>query len=613
MPRTKTIEYALHVAREEIKSLVQGAAAEETASRATDGHAGKTVKAAKQETAKTDKTEVEVVPPQPGFGEFATPACFALARVQRKNPTQIASQLAEKINHSPEKKLVSKATAEKGYLNFHATDGFFGRALTQALEMEEKYGSWPSNGKVFAIEYSDPNVGKPFHVGHIRSTILGEAIKRLRAMAGFKTFAHCYLGDAGTQVAKLIVALDEFREMKAAKDEKELLQYYVKMHEESQKRPELEVKARETLSLIENGDAATLHKAEEIKKISLRGFEKNWKRLGVKFDMINGESQFIVQGKEVVSECLRKGIASRDEKGAVVLELESYGIPNTIIMREGGTTLYLTRDFGFHQYFHDKTKFDESLVITASEQNTHFRQLYKTLELLGRDFAPKCKHLGFGLVFLESGKISSREGRVVFLEDVLDQAVDTAKTEIAQRKLPYGEKESEQIANTVGVGSVKFAFLRVTNEKNITFDPAKATRFDGDTGAYVQYTCVRAANILKKAQEEGVLEKESNATIKTLSNAAKKGGFDEVEKKLALTISEFPLVVQASATAFQPHTLCDYLLRLAASFSEFYEKNPVLKAENKHDVLRRLALVSATRTTLSNGLELLGISVPQRM
>lgn len=587
------------------------------------------------------KNEILLVTPQAGFGEFSSPVCFPLAREIRTSPHAIASEIAKEYNEliSKEKKtsarkdaLIEKVSAENGYLNFFASENYFTLALGHSLEMGAAYGKGEAGkGKLFVIEYSDPNVGKPFHVGHIRGTILGSAIARLRKTAGWKTFQYAYLGDAGTQVAKLAVALEEFKGMRKASDEKQLLEYYVKIHEEAKTRPEIEERARELLSKIEAGDKKIIAKISEIKKISMRGFEKNWKRLGVKFDLVTGESAFIAKAREVVGECERKGIASRDQDGTVVLELEQHGIPNTILMRSNGTTLYLTRDFPREEFIYELTKkkfgrnYDESLIITASEQNTHFRQLYKSFELLHRPFAPRVKHMGFGLVSLESGKISSREGRVIFLEDVLNEAKQIARNEIISRELPYSQKEVDGIAEKVGVGSVKFAFLRVGSEKNITYSPEAATRFSGDSGAYLQYTCVRAKNILRKAKEEKLISGEKNAAkelSKKISLRSAKGktknkkdtvAFNETEKKIISLLAEFPGALSTSSANFQPHSLCEFLLKVGSAFSEFYEKCPVLKAENEQEKYGRLAIVRSVQTVLENGLAVLGIEVPDKM
>lgn len=536
-------------------------------------------------------------------GILCSTAPFKKAAEKKMPPAEIASQAAKKIS-SLKKTLVAEATADNGYVNFAATNEYFSLAVTQACAMKKKFGcNKGGKKKVFIIDYSDPNVGKPFHVGHIRSTILGHSIVALKKACGYEAHGYAYLGDAGTQVAKLVVALDEFTEMKQAKTEKQLLKYYQKIHDESEKNPALEEKARNVLQKIEEGDAEVLKKVEEIRNISINGFEKNWRKLGVKFDVVTGESAFISPAKKIVSECVEKQIAFVDKNGETVVELEKQGLPNTILMRSNGTTLYLTRDIAREDWASEKWKYDESLVITASEQNNHFKQFHKICELLQRPYAEKLSHVGFGLVFLESGKISSRKGNVVFLDDVLKEAVDSAKKEIEKRKNEYDEKEIKKIADFVGVGGTKFSFLRVGSEKSITFNPSLATSFEGDTGAYCQYTCVRAKNILRKAFGE------TKQKILVPENAV----FNDSEKAVCQMVGDFPFVVQRACDNLQPHVLCDFALKLSARFSEFYEKCPVLNAENEQEKAKRLAITKAVEATLENCLRLLGITVPERM
>ncbi len=522
----------------------------------------------------------------------------------KKPPAKIAEEAAAKINHT-HKALVGEAVAVNGYVNFMPSNKYCSLAVTQAIEMASSYGgSTEGKGKKFIIDYSDPNVGKPFHVGHIRSTILGAAILAAKRAAGYDATGYTWLGDSGTQVAKLIVALDEFKDMPKAVDEKGLLEYYKKIHAEFESHPELAEKARKTQDLLEQGDEATVKKAQKIREISLRGFEKNWARLGVAFDLVTGESTFIKPARSAVEELIEKKIAFIDPKGKeTVIGLEKHGLPNTIIARSDGTTLYLTRDIAREDWAYKKWHYDESLVITASEQNTHFKQLHKVAELLGRPYAGHLSHVGFGLVFLESGKISSREGRVVFLDDVIDGAVGSALEEITKRDLGYTDKQARDIASKVGIGALKFSVLRVGAEKNITFDPGKAVSFEGDTSAHIQYTIVRAGNILAKA---GVAKPES---LKLQNDSA----FDAVESQLASLIADFPAVVHKAQANYQVHALCDYCVKLSSKFSEFYEKNPVLKADSDEEKHKRLCLTYATKVTLSNALTLLGIGIPEKM
>ncbi|MEK6924300.1 MAG: arginine--tRNA ligase [Candidatus Micrarchaeota archaeon] len=568
-------------------------------------------------------------PRDASFGVLSDSSAFRLAGELKKKPDAIAGEAAAKINAVQGRHFINCASAVGGFVNFQASDAYYALAVKQACRLQGDFGkNGLGKGKVFTIDYSDPNVGKPFHIGHIRSTILGASILRLKRACGWQAHGYTWLGDSGTQVAKLIVALDEFKDLPAAADERALLEYYKRIHAEIDARPELAEKARKVQELLEQGDAETLGKAEKIRIVSLRGFQANWRALGLAyrvkgsdFEVVTGESAFIKAAVKRVGECVKAGVAFVDKEGETVLRLEPHGLPNTVLMRSNGTTLYITRDIAREDWAFKKWKYDESLVITASEQDNHFRQWHKTVELLGRPYAGKLRHVGFGLVFLEGGKISSREGRVVFLDDVLHDAVDAARKQLGSvegqdihgaggvktshnveriiaHKASIREDELDGIARTVGVGSLKFAFLRVGSEKNITFNPATAVSFEGDTGAYVQYTCVRARNILRKAGK--------------LRMPGEMQGFNDAEKNVAGLAASFPQVVNYACNGLQPHALCDYSLKLSAAFSAFYENCPVLTAAGKERE-KRLAITRAVAATLENCLALLDIGVPERM
>jgi arginyl-tRNA synthetase len=553
--------------------------------------------------------QVEVITPRERErGLLCTPVAFSLAKRLGASPIEIAQKIADGCNlalqdNENKQGLLTSAQAVLGYVNFSATPRFYCRAVEEAVSLSEDYGSADSlKGRKYVVEFSDPNVGKPFHIGHIRSTILGDSVSRLLAFQGAQVVRFNYLGDAGTQVAKLVVALEVFKDMPQATDEKGLLEYYTRIHKEIESNPELEQKAREVIEKIEAADPATLEVVNRIRQLSMNAFERNYKLLTVDFDEVTGESAFMAESRKRVDECLQKGIATREKDGSVVANLESNGLPNTILLRSNGTTLYLTRDLALADYKDGKYAFTHSVIFTASEQNMHFRQLQLILRLQGRQYWQSYEHVGFGLVFLQSGKLSSREGRIVFLEDVLNEAIAAGKTELAGRNLPYPREEVEQIATMVGIGGTKFSFLRVSSERNITFDPVKSTSFEGDTGSYVQYTCVRARNILRKLEGQ---------TLSTTS--PREFAWSAVEANLAQTISVFPSVVRSAAISYSPHVLCDYLLKLAADFSTFYEAKKVVEAESEDARNARALMVCACSLTLQNGLKLLGIMVPARM
>jgi arginyl-tRNA synthetase len=559
------------------------------------------------------------VPKSEEHGDLACAIAFSLAKKERKSPKEIAEDIALKLSSFKLPASIEKIEAKDGFVNFFFSNGYYAQSLSQALELKEKFGEGDSGkGKKIVVEFSQPNVGKPFHVGHIRSTILGDAVANLKKSQGWKTVRMNYLGDSGTQVAKLLLALELFKEkLPEVKDEKTMLEYYVKIHKEIEAKPEVEEKAKEYLEKIEDGDSETIKKVEFIRKKSYEAFQRNYDLLGVKFDVVTGESEFVKSSKKIVVEALKKKIAFVDKGGETVVKLEHYGLPNFIVLRSNGTTLYTTRDLGLADYKFEKFGFDSSVILTAAEQNLHFKQVIKTLELLGRKYAQNYKHVGFGLISLQEGKLSTREGRVVFLEDVISETVKAALHELTafgwhakelnseriDRITDYTNKEKTEIAKRVGIGSLKFSILRITPEKNILFNPKTAVSFAGDTGAYAQYTCVRAKSILEKAKEEKA----------KIPSDLSKFGFNREERGVTKLIAEYPIVLKNASNAMQPHQLCDFILRLSAAFNEFYHAHSVLKAEKNEEKPKRLALVKATALVLENALSLLGIKVPEKM
>ncbi|MGC8851364.1 MAG: arginine--tRNA ligase [Candidatus Micrarchaeia archaeon] len=554
-------------------------------------------------------------PKHEAFGDLSSNACFMLARKLGKSPQQTAAEAAQKISRRLPTRFLESVSAAGGYLNFKFSNEFFVESLKEVLELGSGYGrSTENKGKTAVVDYSCPNVGKPLHVGHVRSTIYGDAVKRLLAASGYKAIGFNYLGDSGAQVAKLLLALKRYRDLPPITDEKSMLEYYVRINKEASENPALDAQVKEVINKIEAGDEATLEEVKRIRSLSFDAFAKAYKALGVEFDEVTGESSFINAARQVVKEIIEKKLAFRDEEGATVLRLEEHGLPNTVIARSNGTTLYLTRDIALADYKYAKYGFNLSFYATDSRQNTHFAQLFKVLELLGRPYAGKCAHKGFGFLTLQGGVISTREGRMVFLEDVVSEAVSEARKQVLARQekkeARTGEKtteeEASEAAQLIGVGSLKFATLRVSAEKNIEFDLRKIVSFEGDTGAYVQYSLVRCKNILRKA---GTDKKALQQALKP----QEKLSLNEHERRLLRTISNYPATISCAAKSFAPNIVCDYLLRLCAAFSSFYEFSPVLNAETTELRSQRLAIVAATATVLRNGLSVLGIAAPEKM
>ncbi|MBI5228668.1 arginine--tRNA ligase [Candidatus Micrarchaeota archaeon] len=565
--------------------------------------ARKLLKNALKSVATRADAEILLLRPKEAWqGDLSCSVCFELARTLKKSPKEIAEEVARKVNENHKKIFVEKCEPVNGHLNFFFSPAFFEAALKEIRKGKGDFGRLKLGRGVALVDYSHPNVGKPMHVGHIRSTILGDSIKRLLSFSGYKSVGFNYLGDSGSQVAKLVLAMQKFKDLPEMTNEKSMLDYYVKINQEIEADAALNEEARGILERIEAGDEKTLREVERIREVSMKAFERNYGLLGIVFEEVTGESAFVNDAKKRVVEAVKKGIAIREADGTVIVKLEPE-LPNTVLMRSNGTTLYLTRDLALADYKWKNYKFALNLYVTAAEQNLHFQQVFKTLEKLGREYCRKCVHIGFGLLFLEEGKISSREGRVVFLEDVLNNARELAKEEI-KRTCEYDAQMIEEISTKVGIGAVKFALLRITPEKNISFDLKRVVSFQGDTGAYVQYTYVRASNILRKA-----LEQRTSPGRRPLKALA----INDAEKNLVRALADFPIAVESAAKQFRPHILCDYLLDLSNSFSAFYDACPVLKAETLEERNQRLLIVEATKTVLGNGLRLLGIEAPERM
>jgi len=569
--------------------------------------------------------EVKVEPSKTPDADLSCTIAFALARKAGKAPKEIAEVVANGIatelsaaNAANPKKAAydyaAKVTAANGYVNFILSEKFFADAVAQAsASPAAKYGSFSEfAGKTAIVEYSSPNVGKPMHIGHIRSTILGDSVANLFDAAGYKTLRMNYLCEAGAQVAGILLAVDTFG-AESLGNEKDVLKYYVEITKKIEADPALKANEQQYIMFMENGEPAIRKNLQLVRKLSVVPFDVNYGRLGINFDESVFDSDYVPLAKELVAEAQSKGLAKKDEKGETVGLLEGKSaLPNLIILRSNGTTLYSTRDMAFAQWRWDKYHFDKSVIVTASEQNTHFRQVFKMLELMGREYTNRLSHIGFGLVFLEGGvKLSSRKGNVLLLEDVLDDAQAIALEQIKGRE--YSQEDAGKISFAVGVGAIKFGILRVSSEKNINFSMQKAVSFEGDTGAYLQYTVVRAKNILKKA---GYVASASNAAAKEGANAPIASfatALSKDERELAKFIAQYPAAVRSAAISMAPHQICDYALKVAAAFSTFYSSSPVLEAESEEKKQLRLALVAATISTLESSLALLGINVPEKM
>ena len=537
------------------------------------------------------------VPPNKEMGDFAFP-CFKLAKVFRKAPNMIAADLAENIEA---KGAISKVMPLGGYVNFFVNKSQLAETvINDVLTKKEKYGHTDlGQDKAVVIDFSSPNIAKPFHIGHIRTTVIGNALYKIYDSQGYNVVRVNHLGDYGTQFGKLIVAFKLWgsKEAVEANPIPELLKLYVKFHEEAEQKPEMEDEARAWFTKLENGDEEAKALWQWFRDESLKEFARVYDLLDIEFDSYAGESFYSDKMGVVIDQLKEKGLLVQSQ-GTNVVDLEQYNMPPALITKNDGSTLYMTRDLAAAIYRKNTYDFDKCIYVVGSQQSLHFQQLFKVLELMGYEWSKDLIHVPFGMVALEEGTMSTRKGRVVFLEDVLKQAVEKTK-EIVLSKNPNA-KNVEQIAKQVGVGAVVFQELSNSRIKDYTFSWSRTLSFEGETGPYVQYTHARCCAVLRKAEEE--------VTADINYDLLSEGDGAEVLK----VIGSFNKAILAAMRKNGPHIITRFVLDLAQAFNKFYHDNPIL-VDDVEVRKARLALVAATRQTIENALTLLGMHAPERM
>lgn len=537
------------------------------------------------------------VPPNKEMGDFAFP-CFKLAKVFRKAPNMIAADLAENIEA---KGAISKVMPLGGYVNFFVNKSQLAETvINDVLTKKEKYGHTDlGQDKAVVIDFSSPNIAKPFHIGHIRTTVIGNALYKIYDSQGYNVVRVNHLGDYGTQFGKLIVAFKLWgsKEAVEANPIPELLKLYVKFHEEAEQKPEMEDEARAWFTKLENGDEEAKALWKWFRDESLKEFARVYDLLDIEFDSYAGESFYSDKMGVVIDQLKEKGLLVQSQ-GTNVVDLEEFNMPPALITKNDGSTLYMTRDLAAAIYRKNTYDFDKCIYVVGSQQSLHFQQLFKVLELMGYEWSKDLIHVPFGMVALEEGTMSTRKGRVVFLEDVLKQAVEKTK-EIVLSKNPNA-KNVEQIAKQVGVGAVVFQELSNSRIKDYTFSWSRTLSFEGETGPYVQYTHARCCAVLRKAEEE--------VTADINYDLLSEGDGAEVLK----VIGSFNKAILAAMRKNEPHIITRFVLDLAQAFNKFYHDNPIL-VDDVEVRKARLALVAATRQTIENALALLGMHAPERM
>ena len=549
-----------------------------------------------------DKEEIEAaiaVPPDNKMGDYALP-CFKFAKVMRKSPVAIAEELK---NTFATDDAISEVEAVNGYLNFRVNrTALVMETLEKIAEQGEAFGSSDmGNGKTICIDYSSVNIAKPFHIGHLSTTVIGGALYRIFKFLGYNAVGINHLGDYGTQFGKLIYAYKHWGSEEAVKEGgvKELTRLYVRYHKESENDPSMDDEARSYFKLIENGDEECVKLFNLFKEITLKEVEKIYDELDIKFDSYAGESFYNDKMQPVIDELAEKGLLVESE-GAKIVDLEKYGMPPCIILRSDGASLYATRDLAAACYRKEHYDFDKCLYVVAYQQNLHFKQIFKVLELMGKPWAKDLVHVAYGMVSLldDNGNqvaMSTRNGTVVLLEDVLKKCYEKC-LEIIEQKNPDLE-DKENVARQVGTGAVIFGALSNSKIKDIAFSYSKILNFDGETGPYVQYTAARIKSVLRKGGAIGKYE------IKNVN---------EDEYQLIALLSTFPDVVKAAAERLEPFFVTRYAIDVASAFNKFYFDCKII-GDDANETNFRLAISSATLTVLSSALTLLGIKVPERM
>ena len=551
------------------------------------------------------KEEIESmleIPADESMGDFAFP-CFKLAKTMRKAPQMIAAEIAERISSA---ECFEKVEQVNAYVNIFIKRAYFaGQLVNEVVHAGEDYSkSDMGKGKTVIVEYSSPNIAKPFHIGHIRSTVIGNAIYNLYTELGYNTIRINHLGDYGTQFGKMIVAYRKWGNEEELKKNpiKTLLQYYTKFHQEAETHPELEDEARETFARLEAGEPEEVALWEKFRAYSLEEFKRVYDMLGIDFDSYTGESFFSDKMPAIVDEMRDKGLLV-ESQGAHIVDLEPYGMTPAVILKSDGSSLYATRDIAAAVYRKNHYNFDKCIYVVASQQNLHFKQWKKVLELMGYEWQKDCVHIPFGLVSLEEGTMSTRAGRVVFLEDVLNNAIAKTK-EIMLQKNPNAEGVDE-VAKEVGIGAVIFQELSNNRIKDYVFSWDKVLNFDGETGPYVQYTHARACSVLRNATEAELAKiavGEYDANYITSDSAY----------SLIKLIYRVPEVIVDAAEKYEPSILTRHLVDVAQAFNKFYHDEHIL-VDNPDERLAKLALVSASKTVIANCLGILGIQAPERM
>jgi len=534
-----------------------------------------------------------------GFGDIASRLAFSLAPIEKRNPAEIAKEIAAKM---PKSEFFSRVEAVGPYINLHMSDAAYAFALKKIVKEGGKFGMEKRAGKKVMVEYFHANTHKGVHIGHIRNISLGESVCRLLEFTGNEVYRANYQGDIGPHVAKCLWGFLNLHDGKAPDDKRGI--WLGKVYSEASKKmegdEELERQVQDINMKLYSVDKEMAAIWKKTRQWCLDDFEVFYKEFGVKFDEFYFESQTQEPGMQIAKDALKKGIAKLDQ-GAVIIDMKDEGLGVGIIITKEGYPLYHTKDLGLAKLKFGKYKdLDRSIHVVGKEQEFYFRQLFRMFEKLGFEKAAKISyHLIYELVMLPEGKMSSREGTMVLYEDLKEKLLSIVREEVKKRHADWDAQKVSETALGITLAAIKFSMVRRESNRTLIFDWDAALSLEGDSGPYLQYAYVRTNGILRKAEFK--------------PKVAKGYAFTDHEKKLVKLLSQFPSSASSAASTLSPHVLCGYLLDLAAELNRFYTTSRVLNAEKEDERGTRLAIISATNTVLGNGLALLGIASPERM
>jgi len=517
----------------------------------------------------------------------------------------LAQDWAEKINET-KNEFIESAQALGQYLNINLKkQKNYSLFIKDVSKLKDKFGQSDLNAKKTAlIDYSGPNIAKPIGVGHLRSTIIGQALANIYEATGYSVIKDNHLGDWGTQFGKLVYAYRQWGDKKKIAENpiKELNGLYVKFHEEAEKNPEIEDKAREIFRKMEEGDEELISLWMKFRSISIAEFKKIYERLGIKFDTYIGESYFAGETDKLVEECLEKGLAKKDEEtGAIAVEnLE--GLPSFLLRKKDDSGLYITRDLAALIFRVEVFEPNDILYVVGEEQSLHFKQLFALTRALGHVDGAKAEHIGFGLVLSGREKMSTRKGTLIELDELIKQSVEKSKEILRQKNKDLNDKEIEEISEIIGLGAVVYNDLRQSRQKNISFDWNRMLDFEGGSAVYLQYTVARVNSILKKLDADEIKAKISKPVFEK-----------ESEFALAKKMMFFPQIILEAQKHNSPHLIAVYLEELAQLFNHFYNEVSIIGTENEKLRLSRILLIKSVATVIKNGLKLLGVKTPEKI